>query len=102
MIIALTMHRDRYLKGCMDDLLDKYHNIVIGRNRLNNIIRIANGDVVRGFTSSSRMDGIRVDIAIGIDSDRISRHSKIEDPVWDFEKLYKYLDGISKQIPPIQ
>ena len=94
MVIVITMHKLSYIKECMDELYDRYHNIVRKFDRLVNTITVANGDIIKGYSASSRRDGIRADAALGIGAGCVTCGSKVAEPVWDEEKLYKYLDEV--------
>src|SRR5665648_1246214 len=94
MVIVITMHKLSYTKECMDELYDRYHNRVRKFNRLANTITFANGDIIKGYSVDSRRDGLRADVAIGVGAEYLTCRSNILEPVWDEEKLYKYLDEV--------
>ena len=98
MRIIITMHKLYHIKKCMEELYDRYHDITRKYNRLNNTIIFVNGDVIKGYSADSRKDGARADVALGVDAEYITCRSEVVEPVWNIEKLYKYLDNAESTI----
>src|SRR5665648_1112632 len=88
MVIVITMHKLSYTKECMDELYDRYHNIVRKFNRLANTITFANGDIIKGYSVDSRRDGLRADVAIGVGAEYLTCRSNILEPVWDLSLIH--------------
>lgn len=99
MKIVITMYKLRDLREYMNELHDRYQNIISKYNRLENTMKFTNGDIIKGYSAASRRDGVMADVAIGIDAESLACGSKEEYPVWNIEKLQKYLDSIECKSP---
>lgn len=96
MIIVITMDRQQYLKGYMKEINKTFSNIIDQYKWLDNIIKLVNGDIIKGYSYASRRDGLRADVAIGIDAEYLTCNSKIVNPIWSDKKLNEYLANIAK------
>jgi hypothetical protein len=94
MRIVITFSTLRNIDNYLNELFDKYNSIIIRRNRAERTLILITEDVINGYSVSSHIDGIKADVAIGINARNIVSRSNIENPVWEEEDLYKYLDSI--------
>lgn len=98
MRIVITMYTIKSIDEYLDELYDKYSCVILRRNRSERTLTLVTGDIINGYSASSRRDGIRADVAIGLDAKYLSCRSNMEKPVWEQEDLHKYLDSIVEVI----
>ena len=96
MKIAITMYTLQDIREYMRILLESHRGIITKYNRGCKEITLVNGDMIKGYTINQQRDGVRSDVAIGIDAQVLTVGSKIEGPVWNLEKLSKYLSNIGR------
>lgn len=93
MRIVITMHSVKGIDRLLNDIYEKYARIITLRSQPERKLALITGDVIAGYPIAMS-DGVSADVAIGIEAEYISCASNQEKPVWEYEDLYKYLDGI--------
>lgn len=91
MRIIITMYKLSYVEGVMEDICKKYPDAVRKYRRMGNTIEFVNGDILKGYSVNSQMNGVRADVAIGLNAEYFTCGSKEDNPVWDMGQLYKYI-----------
>lgn len=77
------------------DIYEKYWMKIKKIKKTKSEIELINGDRLRFIsTRKEKVDGLRSDVAIGPDAERITLSSNHERPAWDFIDLNNYLKNI--------
>lgn len=96
MEIVIIFEGMDFVRRYMWELFETYQDKVAKYYRIQNKMMLINGDIIKGYSVNSRLDGLKADAVVGIDDKYITCRSKLDNPIWTQEDLEKYIGGVSK------
>lgn len=95
MEIVIIFERMDIVREYMRELSEKYQDRIAKYYRAQNKMILINGDIIKGYSVNSRLDGLRADAVVGIDDTYITCRSRLDNPNWTRVDLERHIGGVN-------